>query len=360
MIKTGRITLIGGLILSSLKKSTSDNFVSEVVNVKGNEHLEEVWRATYCLRKFLQNYLHRIEDTPIFLSTSNPISPETNLILRSLTDGVIPAYLLSGKLEPNSVYSSSLETIILTDNPETLGNDTIPNLSFLCSRSCLAYIVILSQQYEDEMEFNDDVKKLIKMLWKRRIANVVAAAIINGMFLFSRSRNFEPDKPCIPKEPEILGICCFESFDCRELSMSIFSNIEANGCVLNAMIMPRSPYVTLDPVTKNPSGMEEVLMKTISSVVKFRHTPLGYDMGTFVNSSQTMINTYFKKKKNIFFMYGGLTWNPNTEVDYTLPYDVIIKVHFIMQNSESFKEDICRISAIDQTACQIAKNRQFP
>lgn len=272
-----------------------------------------IWSAAYCIREFLQNFLRRAGETPLFIATEAYMPREMNIILLTMLDGNISTYILSGNLRYNAVYSSSLNAIILADHPRTLMRNTHPNLSLLCSRQCLTYIVVLANRFTDENNFQKNAGKLIQSLWERNIGNVAVMGFVEDSFLFAKSQLFESGTSCRPQEPTILGACAFDGYEVLDISKVLFTNIKANECYLKTLYIPRIPY-TLKADLGAVSGVEGEIFNAVSKFVKF-----DYD-------SQAINSTYLFQDQldsnGTYFVYGGIPWQPNNNIDFTMPYDV--------------------------------------
>lgn len=279
-----------------------------------------MWNAAFCLREFVERFLSRADQTPFFVATGTFMPRETNLLLTAMFDGNISTYLLAGNLSYNAFYSSSLSAIILADNPDTLIQDTRPNLSLLCSRQCLTYIVILANKYEEGNVFQADTEKLVQSLWKRKIGNVAVAGFVKDKFLFAKSQRFESGKSCKLQKPAILGACDVDAFEIIDILEILLSNIQANWCTLKTRFIPRVPYAFAADLGK-VSGVEGEILEALSKLVKFNYK------SSFIYASNhttfiEVLEDQLEYGNGVYLVFGGIPRQPDRGVDFTIPYDV--------------------------------------
>lgn len=296
-------------------------FLNETETIREKVYLsyEDVQNASHCLRRVLSISLSRIGRIPFFIATTNLATLKANLILQSLLNGEISIYLLS-RYPRGSNYSSSDRIILFTDNLETLMQNTQPDFTLLCFEQCFTYIVILTREFASAKEFLRDVKNIIKFLWKQKIANVVVVAMVERIFLFSRSQKFTNNVACEPEDPKFVDACNFDEYQNLKLSQILFENMKTNNCLLKVAVLPREPYIVVGNYGKI-SGVEGEIFNTISPFIPFRfksNIAFKPDYRDLVAIPKNLLSS----NKNIFFIAGGIPSIVNEGIDFTIPYDV--------------------------------------
>lgn len=281
---------------------------------------EDLWSAAFCLRKFLENFLHRAEETPLYIATGAEMSHQMNVIFRTMLDGNISVYLLSGNLGYETAYSSSLNAILLAEDPETLLKYTPPNLSLLCSRRCLTFIVILVKKYKNDDEFLEASEKLIQSLWIKKVGNVAITGLVDEEFIFAKSRFFKSGESCRPQNPVILGACAIDGPEMLQISKVMFANIQANKCILKGRYLPRIPYAFLSS-GGTVTGVEGEILRAISKFANF-NCKSGVIYEDKQSTMVTLLDNLLGQGNITSFVYGGIPWNPEKDIDFTIPYDV--------------------------------------
>lgn len=303
--------------------STKENMALGTFHAKLNSADEDLWSATYCLRTFLENFLHRVEETPVFIASGAKMSRAMSVVLHTMLDGRISIYLLSGNLSYNAPYSSNLNAILLAEDPETLLRYSPPNLSLLCSRECLTYIVILVKEFKDDRDFLEVSGHLIQSLWTKRVGNVAIFGLIEDVgFVFAKSQYFQSRQSCRPQRPVILGACSIDGPETLQMSRYIFTNIQANKCTLRSRFFTRVPYAYKDR-HNIVTGVEGEILRALSKFVNFNYKDrvIFFSKKSTINQ-QTLLDELLVQGNITYFAYGGIRWKPENDIDFTIPYEV--------------------------------------
>lgn len=283
------------------------------------EDMKNMTAAFTCVKNFLKNELSDCNEMPLLLVTPlNDISQKTIYVIRELMFDM-PMYLWSEKLDPKGVYRSSLAAIIITENASKFSVEVYDKeLVYLCSRKCLTYVLILTDGFKDLEFFEDRADYLIKLLWKKRIANVIIAGYVGPEFYFAKSSSFESNTLCEPIKPDMMMSCPQVQ---RDSSKKLLRQIDSNKCILNTAYFDYQPYVIIDRDSGHISGMETGILKAVCSTlnVQCNMTEIPWNYST---NYEDEVEKRLLYGGGFDLIFGGLSWNPFNDTDYTAPYDV--------------------------------------
>ena len=227
-------------------------------------------------------------------------------------------YSVSGNLDSKALYSTSSYAIILIDKPSVLEYYKSTSLLYICSRDCLLYIVILSRPYINQESFLEDVSYMLKILWKRKLSNVVVTGLIGSEFWFTKSSKFRSNELCIPGEPKTVESFCVTENNYEDLAVSLFRVIEFNQCIIKAAFLEVFPYsMRLDD--NRYGGVFCLVLNEISYHFDFQ---VAYDVTLPQTVTDIMDFMISKLTTDCQFYVTGYLDKPPPELNYLMPSDV--------------------------------------
>lgn len=267
-----------------------------------------------CIDSYLQVNLQFPEYVPVVLPTDEAALRRMSYIVRDMQEE-IGSFILNGKLDPYAAYNSSNNALIVIESSAQLPDDT--NLIALCSKFC-DFTIFLVHLFYDTGSFIEEADALILKLWRMQIAQVTVLSLVNDTIVAADSVAFEPDMPCQPAPPSIVGRCENDTWiDLKPREMLLM-----NSCVVNVAYFVADPYVqVLNNESDRLSGIEGELMEALAQSMNFTlqrtELPWPNDSDLFYVAKSVIMES------DIDFVLGGLYWRLDDLLVYTWPYESV-------------------------------------
>ncbi|KAK0163304.1 hypothetical protein PV327_007001 [Microctonus hyperodae] len=283
---------------------------------------DQISQLTYtlpCMNKFIDTFMN---EQPSRIVVFSPEVNDADLCRTYLSaiQRIRSIFILSGNLSRNADYKTSLSALIIVPNYQHIENSTA-NLVNLCGNNC-KFAVILTDIFGDVESFLEEADNLVDALWTKRIANVAILGTDGDRLLAAKSLAYKPKVFRQPTSPILVGECQ------RNQSWKININIYAPMKMVNSRVhfgfLDREPYITLRN-SKNKShywGLEVSLLRVIMKKLQLqlRGFKIDWRDGTTVEDE---VKNEFENNSDIDLIAGGILWDPDDNVDFTTPYDLV-------------------------------------
>ncbi|XP_057329802.1 uncharacterized protein LOC130670414 [Microplitis mediator] len=229
-----------------------------------------------------------------------------------------PKFILSDNIASMD-YEASLNIVVLLHDHRCLENSTIDFLS-VCRRGC-TYIVYMTKEFMNEEAFMQETEELVKMLWKKKVANAVIIGALTDTVLLAKSANFEPALLRRPSKPILLGKC--DQHSRWTTQEKVMDPIKMDNSSVNVAYFDREPYVKVSmDEEKKFSGLEIWLMRILARNLNMSVNLSEIEWGNGTDFTEE-IDEEFTSDRKIDLIIGGILWNPNELTDFTVPYAIV-------------------------------------
>ncbi|KAK0087446.1 hypothetical protein PV325_000945 [Microctonus aethiopoides] len=272
-----------------------------------------------CVNKFVESFMN---DQPsrivVFLPEVNDADVSRRYL--STVQKLRSTFILSGNLSRNADYKTSLSALIIVPNYEFIENSTA-NLVNLCGNNC-KFAVILTDIFGDVESFLEEADNLVDILWTKRIANVAILGTDGDRLLAAKSLAYKPNVFRQPSSPILVGEC--QRNQSWKINIDIYAPMKMDNSRVHFAFLDREPYITLRN-SKNTSrywGLEVSLLRVIMKrlQLQLRGFQIDWGDGTTVEDE---VRNQFENNSDIDLIAGGILWDPNDNVDFTTPYDLV-------------------------------------
>ncbi|THK32848.1 uncharacterized protein LOC114841171 [Diachasma alloeum] len=290
--------------------------------------LNELSKTVVCLMKFVELYMNQLPSriSVLLMETDDP---DFSGVYLSKLQQVRSTYILNGYLDSDSDQNTSLDALLILKSYENLENST-SRLIDLCGRDC-RYAVVVTNLFPDEASFMEEAVNYVKLLWIKRVANVVILGPVGNTLLAAQSQGFLANKLTEPSDPIPIGKCHQGEWI---TTTEVFPVLKMNNSHIHFAIIDHEPYmsVTWEGDHMKARGIELKIINILRDTLQFRSTGslLEWDEG---NTVEDEIIEEFKSDRKIDLVVGGLLRTMVKDVDFALPYDVTQVVWLVPSHS---------------------------
>ena len=272
--------------------------------------------AIPCLIRFLCQNLPAPDRVPVLIPATH-ISHNSQYLLKEL-QSEMSILLLQDEFNATE-YNQALSILLLLDDISVTNNMT-SHLVNLCGRSCI-YVAIITKVYENKDDFMEDADFLVRLLWKKKIANVAIISVFEDSVQLAKSLSFKPEEFLELSPPEFFG-SCEETGGWETEKDKIFSSLALNDGIANIAFFEIDPYIIVNDDNQTVSGIEGDLLNSVCESLRLK---LFADQifWNWETDDQHEIKIRLNSNESYDMVLGGLNWSPVDEIDYTFPYKVL-------------------------------------
>ncbi|XP_044018793.1 uncharacterized protein LOC122859361 [Aphidius gifuensis] len=308
-------------------------------------------------------YRKASNDGLIDVSTKSEVIKNKNLLQACLNDYVtshlkkqpkIITAILTKHITISNIYLEELQkirsTFVLTENYNVKNNmqktrmdifillrdhndldDLQIKIHNIGSRGS-TYTVLLVNHFKNKKLFIKESNLLTKLLWTKKIANIVIIGFVENYYLAMESNEFKPKILREPMDPVIVGQCRNRKWI---INNTLFRPMKMNNCSVNVGYLNNQPYMYT--VKRNNKyeykGIDLSILRVVASYLNFT-IKLSEIPATKNDTIPQRIVNSLSSKRSYDLVIGGIPWQQSIDIDYTIPYDVVKLVWLVPVKSQ--------------------------
>ncbi|XP_044012271.1 uncharacterized protein LOC122855167 [Aphidius gifuensis] len=193
------------------------------------------------------------------------------------------------------------------------------------------YTVLLVNHFKNKKLFIKESNLLTKLLWTKKLANIVIIGFVENYYLAMESNEFKPKILREPMDPVIVGQCQNGKWI---INNTLFRPMKMNNCSVNVGYLNNKPYMYTVKQKNNKleyKGIDLSILRVVASYLNFT-IKLSEIAGTKNDTIPQRIVNSLSSKRSYDLVIGGIPWQPTIDIDYTIPYDVVKLVWLVPVN----------------------------
>ncbi|XP_044018720.1 uncharacterized protein LOC122859315 [Aphidius gifuensis] len=198
------------------------------------------------------------------------------------------------------------------------------------------YTVLLVNHFKNKKLFIKESNLLTKLLWTKKLANIVIIGFVENYYLAMESNEFKPKILREPMDPVIVGQCQNGKWI---INNTLFRPMKMNNCSVNVGYLNNKPYMYTVKQKNNKlqyKGIDLSILRVVASYLNFT-IKLSEIAATKNDTIPQRIVNSLSSKRSYDLVIGGIPWQPTIDIDYTIPYDVV-KLVWLIPVDKSEKE----------------------
>ncbi|XP_044018628.1 uncharacterized protein LOC122859257 [Aphidius gifuensis] len=235
----------------------------------------------------------------------------------------------------NNMKKTRMNIFILLRNHNDLDDFQI-KIHQISSRGS-TYTVFLVDHFKNKKLFIEESNILTKLLWIKKIANIVIIGFVENYYLAMNSNEFKPNILREPMDPVIVGQCQNGKWI---INITLFEPMKMNNCSVNVGYLNNEPYMYAVKQKNNNKleykGIDLSILRVVANHLNFTIN-LSEIPGTENDTKTQRIANSFDSNRSYDIVIGGITWQPTFDIDYTIPHDVVQFVWLVPVQSEKLR-----------------------
>ncbi|XP_044018661.1 uncharacterized protein LOC122859280 [Aphidius gifuensis] len=219
----------------------------------------------------------------------------------------------------NNMKKTRMNIFILLRNHNDLGDFQI-KIHQISSRGS-TYTVFLVDHFKNKKLFIEESNLLTKLLWIKKIANIVIIGFVENYYLAMNSNKFKPNILREPMDPVIVGQCQNGKWI---INITLFEPMKMNNCSVNVGYLNYAPYMYAVKQKNNNKleykGIDLSILRVVANHLNFTIN-LSEIVRTENDTKTQIIANSFDNNRSYDIVIGGIIWQSTIDIDYTIPHD---------------------------------------